>query len=85
MRGQVQHGPALGSGQPGGHGDELAAQRRTAGEGMPMAGEGAGGAQQVVGHRGAEGPRAVGVKQAGGLVGQRPVDQVGEHGFCISA
>ena len=45
------------------------------------AGEGAGGAQQVVGDRRADRPRAVRGEPPGGQVGQRAVDQVGEHGL----
>ena len=48
---------------------------------MLLAGEGAGGAQQVVGDGRADGPGAVGGEAAGGLVGQWAVDQVGEHGL----
>ena len=44
----VQHAAALWSDEPGGDGDELAAQRGAAGDGVPGAGEGSGGAQQVV-------------------------------------
>ena len=49
MLGQVQHGPALWPDQLGRDGDDLAAQRRTARDGVLVAGEGAGGAQQVCG------------------------------------
>lgn len=39
MRGQVQEWAALWSGQPGGHGDDVAAQGRATGGGMPVAGQ----------------------------------------------
>jgi hypothetical protein len=65
---------------PGGHGDELAAQGRAAGDGVSGAGEGAGGAEQVVGHGGADGrlidPRparvARGLAASCNLVAHRP-------------
>jgi len=48
----VQHGSALGSGQAGGDVHDPGAQRRAAGDGMVLPGEGAGRAQQVVGDAG---------------------------------
>src|SRR5512133_3229968 len=39
MRGQMQNGSALRPGQSGGHGEEVAAQRRTAGGRMAVSGE----------------------------------------------
>jgi hypothetical protein len=44
VRGPVQHRAALRAGEPGGDGDELAAQGGAAGDGVPITGEGAGGA-----------------------------------------
>ncbi len=49
--GQVQHRTSLWSGQPCGDGDDLATQGRTACHGVFGAGQGAGGAEQVVGDR----------------------------------
>ena len=46
-----------------------------------VAGEDAGGAQQVVGDRRAQDPGGVGAEPARRHVRQGPVDQVGEHGF----
>ena len=81
VRGQVQHPAALRAGDPGGHGDDLAAQGRAAGHGMLRAGQGAGGAEQVVGDRRADRPGAVRGEPARGQVGQGSVDQVGEDGL----
>ena len=69
--GQV-HGevPAAVAGGPGGHVDEVAAQRGAAGFRAGEAGQGAGGAQQVA----ADG----GTGQPGGVGGERPAGQVGE-------
>src|SRR5688572_19529597 len=55
--GQVQDSAALWAGQPGGHGDQVAAQGGAAGDRVCRTGEGAGGAEQVVGDRGADRPR----------------------------
>jgi hypothetical protein len=79
--GQVQHGFSLRSGQAGRDGDEFASQGGTAGFGEVSAGQSAGGAQQVVGDRGAQHPSGVRAETPGRNVGQRPVDQVGEHGL----
>src|SRR6266702_6589726 len=77
----MQDGSSLRSGEAGGDGDELAAQCRAAGEGMAVAGQGAGGAEQVVAARRADGPRTVGRELARWHVGQWPVDEIGEDGF----
>ena len=50
----MQHGFSLRSGQAGRDGDEFASQGGTAGFGEVSAGQSAGGAQQVVGDRGAQ-------------------------------
>jgi hypothetical protein len=51
------------------------------------AGEDAGGAQQVVGDRGAQHPGRVGAEAPRRDVGQWSVDEIGEHGFddCVLA
>ena len=77
----MQDRSALRAGQAGRDVDDLAAQRRSACSGVLVAGEDAGGAQQVVGDRRAQDPGGVGAEAARGHVGQRSVDQVGEHGF----
>jgi len=77
MCGQMQNGSALRPGQSGGHGEEVAAQRRTAGGRVAVSGEGAGGAEQVVGDGGDGEPGGVGVELPGRQVRQRPVVQVG--------
>jgi hypothetical protein len=56
----------LRAGQSGGDGDEVPAQGGAAGDGVPTFSEGAGGAEQVVGDRCADGPRGVGRELAGG-------------------
>ena len=81
MAGQVQDGSSLGAGQAGGNVDDLAAQGGAARDGVLLTGECGGRAQQVVGDRRTEYPGGVGAEAAGGHVRQRPVDQVGEHGF----
>ncbi len=60
--GQVQDFAALRPGETGGDTDEVAAQGRASGCGVKDAGEGSGGAQQVVADRGADGPGGVGVE-----------------------
>ena len=52
--GQVQNRAALGSGQPGRDGDQVAAQGGAAGHRVGTPGEDAGGAEQVVGDRRAQ-------------------------------
>jgi hypothetical protein len=47
VRGKVQNWSALWPGQACRDGDEVAAQRRPAGDGVPVAGQRAGGAEQV--------------------------------------
>jgi hypothetical protein len=81
MCGQMQNGSALRPGQSGGHGDEVAAQRRTAGGRVAVSGEGAGGAEQVVRDRRADRPRGVGRELARRQMGQRSVDDVGQDGL----
>ena len=68
-------------GEPGWHGDDVAAQGRSAGDSVNGAGQGAGGAEQVVGERGADRPGTVRWESAGWHVCEGSVDQVGEHGF----
>ena len=77
----MQDRSALRAGQSGGDVDDPAAQRRPRARRVLVAGEDAGGAQQVVGDRRAQDPGGVGAEAARGQVGQRSVDQVGEHGF----
>src|SRR4029079_7621642 len=60
VAGEVQDGAALGSGQPGGDGDDFASQRGAAGYRVGTSGEDAGGAKQVVGDRCAQHPGGVG-------------------------
>ena len=81
MRGQVQDRSALRAGQSGGDIDDAAPQRRSACAGVLVAGEHAGGAQQVVGDRGAQDPGGVGAEASRRQMRQRSVDQVGEHGL----
>ena len=64
LRRQVQHGPALGLGDPGGHVDDGAAQCRTAGHGLGGTGHRAGSTEQVVGDRRAQCPGTVGGEPA---------------------
>ena len=79
--GRCSVGLAGGCGEAGGHVDQVAAQGGAARDGVLAAGEGAGGAQQVVrDHRAAQ-PGAVRGEQPGRDVRQRPVDQVGEGGL----
>ena len=52
-----------------------------AGSGVAVAGQDAGGAQQVVGDRRAQHPGGVGAEASRGDVGQGSVDQIGEDGF----
>jgi len=59
VRGQVQGVFALRPGDPGRDVDQVPAQSGTAGDRVGLAGEGAGGAEQVVGDRGEHGPGAV--------------------------
>jgi hypothetical protein len=47
VRWQVQHGSALGLGDPGRDGDEGAAQGRASRDGLGRAGQGSGGSEQV--------------------------------------
>src|SRR6478609_8104242 len=47
--GQVERGSALRAGEPGGHVDQVPAQRGTTGDSHRRAGQGAGSAEQVVG------------------------------------
>jgi len=79
--GQMQHGSALRPGDPGGDRDEVSAHARAAGDGVAVADQGPGGAEQVVHDRRADAPGGVGVEPAGRLMGQRSVDQVGEDGL----
>jgi hypothetical protein len=58
--------PAAVPGDPGGDVDEVAAQGGAAGFGVGEAGQGAGGAQQVVADRGAGEPGGVGGEEPGG-------------------
>ena len=60
---QVQHGFAGRGGEAGGHVDQVAAQGGAAGHGVVTAGEGARGAQQVMGDHRAGQPGAVGGEQ----------------------
>jgi hypothetical protein len=77
----VQHGFAGRGGEAGGYVDQGAAQGGATGHGVATAGEGARGAQQVMGdHRTCQ-PGAVGGEQPGGDMSQRSVDQVSEGGF----
>src|SRR5829696_96039 len=76
--GEMQYGSSLGSGQSGRDVDEVATQGGATGEGVSgRAGDGAGGAEQIVGNRGEHGPGRVGGERAGGLVCPRTVDEVG--------
>src|SRR6476620_2303858 len=61
---QVQHGLALRLGDPGGDGDDGAAQCRAAGDVLDRAGHRAGGSEQVVADRRADRPRTVGAEPA---------------------
>lgn len=72
---------ALGSGEAGGDVDQASAQRGPAGGAVTGTGQGRGGAQQVVGDRGADGPGTVGAESSGRDVGQGSVDEVGEGGL----
>jgi hypothetical protein len=64
VRGQVQHRFAGRGGESGGHGDQVAAQGGAARDGVLVAGDGPGGAQQVVRHHRAGQPGAVRGQQA---------------------
>jgi hypothetical protein len=66
------------AGDPGGDGDQVAAQRGASCLAEGGAGQDAGGAEQVEADRGAGQPGGVGGERAGGQVGQRPVGEVGE-------
>src|SRR5664280_2190073 len=79
VRWQVKYRASLRAGQSGGDGDDLAADGGAAGQGVPVAGEGPGGAQQVGTDGGADGPRTIGRKTARRLMGQRSIDEIGEH------
>ena len=80
--GQVQRDvAAAGPGGAGGDVDQVAAQRGAAGPGVGEAGQGSGGAQQVVRDGGAGRPRRIGGKRAGWHVRERPVGDVGEDLF----
>ena len=68
MRGQVQRRLAGGRGEAGGHVDQVAAQGGAARDGVVAAGEGAGGAQQVVRDHRAGQPGAVGGEQPRGYL-----------------
>ena len=72
MGGQVQHGFSLRSGQGGRDGDEFASQGGTAGFGEVSAGQSAGGAQQVVGDRGAQHPAEFAPKRPDGMWANGP-------------
>jgi hypothetical protein len=71
-RGGVVVGPV------GRDGHDVTAQGLAAGDGLPVAAQGAGGAQQIVRDRGADGPRTVGGEAPRGHVGDRAVDEVGD-------
>ena len=77
--GQVQRDvPAAVPGGAGGDVDQVAADGGAAGLGVGEAGQGAGGAQQVVRDRGERQPGRVGREAAGGQVRERAVGPVGE-------
>ena len=65
VRGQVQCRLAGGSGEAGGHGDQVAAQGGAARDGVVAAGDGRGGAQQVMRAHRAVQPGTVGGEQPG--------------------
>lgn len=71
----------MGSGQTSRDIDQVTAQGRPARGAVTGPGQGRGGAQQIVGDRGADGPGTVGAEAPGGNVGQGAVDEVGEGGF----
>ena len=77
----MQDRASLWAGQSGGDVDDASAQGRAAGNAVGAAGEGSGGAQQVVGDGCAQDPGGVGAEMPGGYVGQGAVDEVGEDGF----
>jgi len=78
---QVQHWFAGRRGEAGGHVDQLAAQGGVTGHVLMTAGEGPGGAQQVMGDHRAAQPSAIGGKKPRRYMSQWAVDQVGEGGF----
>ena len=61
--------------------DDAAAQCRYACSAVLVSGQHASGAQQVVSDGRAQDPGGVGAEAARREVGQRSVDQIGEHGF----
>src|SRR3974377_1959361 len=71
--------PAAGAGGAGGDVDEVAAQGGTPGFGAGEAGQGPGGAQQVMRDSCAGQPGRVGGERARGQVSQRPIGPVREH------
>jgi hypothetical protein len=75
---QGQAAPAVACG-PGGDGDQVAADGGCADPGVAAAGEGAGGAEQVVREGGDGQPGGVGGERAIWQVGQGPVVQVSEE------
>src|SRR6202034_912766 len=78
--GQVQGDLAAAvAGDPGGDADEVAAQRGASGFGKGEAGQGPGGAQQVVAGSGAGQPGCVRGERPRGQVGQGSVGQGREH------
>ena len=80
--GQVQREvAAAGPGGAGGDVDQVAAQRGAAGSGVGQAGQGAGGAQQVVRDGSAGRPGRIGGERARWHVRERPVGDVGEDLF----
>ena len=81
VRGQVQRRLAGGRGEAGGHGDQVPAQGGAARDGVVAAGDGPGGAQQIVRDHRAGQPGAVGGEQPGRDMRERAVDEVGEGGL----
>ena len=78
VTGQVQVLAVRGVRDPHRSVDQLVAQGRGAGTGMPAAGQDAGGAGEVVGDRGADQPGGVRGERAGGQVREWAVLQLGD-------